>query len=327
MSNAEPEQTDPVGSEFAMYGSAGAPGARPVRGRASSFLAFGMAVVVLAGVVGLATVPARSGGHGATGTPSSTSVPVSVTTTPGPDGAITAGAPTDGKASKRLPVRLTPDRDLVDGQVVGIHGSGFTPGAQVGIVICTNAAQTQGSAACDLGNYALSTPDADGEVQGLFTVRRFITVAGRQVDCLEGTIDPAAWVQLVVANGGRNPDYPSFTCGAVIGEVGNYDNSGGWPIGMRGAVFKPLEPPGPDGPSPSPTSTTSLAPSPTTAVPPAPAPPGRTCPASDPTVPLPTTTPRSTTSTPGSVVPATTSPPPEPPTPTSVMRDCTPSRL
>jgi hypothetical protein len=279
------------------------------RRRRTSWVASFAALIVLLAAFVWAMEPRGRTGRERTEASTASSAPASATD-PALDRSISALAPTDGKASRRLPVRLTPDSDLVDGQVVGIHGSGFTPNKDVGIVTCTNAAQHQGSAACDLSSYALSRADAAGEVQGLFTIRRFITVAGQSVDCLNGAIDPAAWEPLVAANGGRPPDYPQFTCIGVIGELDDYDNSGGWPLALRGAVFSSLAPPpganpGGDG------TTTSIVPSPTsTGIAPAPPDRGRACPYPDPTFPNPSTPGPVPGSSVPSSTPATTAPPP-----------------
>jgi hypothetical protein len=298
--------------------TASAEPAKP-RGSRSWIVASVTTVALLAGVV-WATMPTRSR---ATKDPSTTSVSP---TTAVNDRTISAGAPTDGKASKRLPVRLTPDKDLVDGQVVGIHGWGFTPGKQVGIVICTSAAQREGSAACDLTSYALSTVDANGEVQGLFTVRRFIVVAGQTVDCMNGAIDPVAWEPLVLANGGHPPDYPQFTCGGVIGEIDDYDNSGGWPMALAGETFKPLVPPPGENPGGTSTSTSSIVPSPTiTGVAPSPPDDGRACPYPDPTFPV--TTPSGTAPTTTTALAPTSTTLHSTPTTSAPRVDCDPINL
>src|SRR5262245_58261325 len=50
------------------------------------------------------------------------------TTSIAPPEPIGLGSPTDGKASLRLPVRVTPDHDLVEGQQVVVTVAGFKPG-------------------------------------------------------------------------------------------------------------------------------------------------------------------------------------------------------
>jgi hypothetical protein len=297
-----------------------APDARTPQRRSSWFVASLTTVALLGGVV-WATAPSRAR---QAKEPSSTSV---TPTTAFDDRTINALSPTDGKASKRLPVRLTPDKDLVDGQVVGIHGWGFTPGRQVGIVLCTTAAQREGSAACDLTSYALSTVDANGEVQGLFTVRRFVVIAGQTVDCMNGAIDPVAWEPLVLANGGHPPDYPQFSCAGVIGEIDDYDNSGGWPMALAGETFKPLVPP--PGENPGGTSTlpsTTIVPSPTiTGVAPSPPDDGRACPFPDPT--FPATTPPGSAPPTTSTVTSTSAPAASTTTTAKPRVDCDPINL
>jgi hypothetical protein len=286
------------GSELPVYGRERVGAPRPPQ-RRIGWVAAGAVLVVVVCAVGL-TKGSTKRQPGREDTDASTST--TMTTSTRIDRSITPGAPTDGKASKRLKVRLTPDKDLVDGQIVGIHGSGFVPGKDVGVVVCVNAAQTQGVAACDLSTYAISTPDAAGEVQGLFKIRRFITIQGQQVDCMNGAIDPEQWALKVEANGGRTPDYPHFTCAGVFGQIDDYDNSGGWPFALQGATFKPLDPTGDGGTPAAPaSSTTSLVPSPTTTgkAPDAPTS-GRTCPFPDPTFPATTIAP------PAGTVPGTT---------------------
>src|SRR4051794_32623145 len=165
--------------ELPVYGRQGGVASAP-RPRRSAWLVAGAVLVVVVCAVGLAKGSSRAPADERTSQTSITMTTVTGART------LTPAAPTDGKASKRLKVRLTPDKDLVDGQVVGIHGSGFVPGKDVGVVVCVNAAQTQGSTACDLSTYGIATPDAAGEVQGFFRARRFITIQGQQVDCLNG---------------------------------------------------------------------------------------------------------------------------------------------
>jgi hypothetical protein len=75
------------------------------------------------------------------------------------------GAPADGKESHLLPVRVTPDHDLVEGQQVTITGAGFPPNASVVAVTCTSAAGRDGADACDiLDNFVYTTSDGNGRV-------------------------------------------------------------------------------------------------------------------------------------------------------------------
>ncbi len=313
--------------ELPAYGVAPPPPERPGARGSVAWLAAATTVVLVV-VFAAATVARPAQGRSPTTSPSTTTPSISTpSSVPVPDLQVSPAAPNDGKAARRLPVRLSPDQDLVDGQVVGIHGRGFTPGAQVGIVICTDAAQTEGSAACDLSSYALSTADAHGEVQGLFTVRRYITVAGRQVDCRNGAIDPAAWAPLVDANGGRNPNYPYFTCGAVIGETDNYDHAGGWPIGMRGASFKSLGPSATTGANPSSSSTSPPVPPPATAAASTTAPPPLPPCLTEAPTPLPPTSTTAPSNTAGSTTPETLPPvSASPPVTTPTICDSTSAR-
>lgn len=90
--------------------------------------------------------------------------------------ALTPASPIDGKATKRHPVRVTPDTGLVDGQQVTVTGSEFPPNADIGVVMCTNAAATIGVDACDIstssflaGQQIRTTSDGTFSLQ--YTVR------------------------------------------------------------------------------------------------------------------------------------------------------------
>ena len=243
----------------------------PAKGSRATWLAAALCAVGLVGVLGLlgglVTHAPRPGDPNGPHDPHDPHDPSTVARIlPMP---IDAQAPTDGKASRRLTVRATPARDLVDGQVVGVHGSGFQPFAEVGIVECLNTAQTRGVAACDLSGAGLSHADANGEVQGLARVRQTITVDGRPVDCATGNVDPDQWAYAVLGNHLHVPDYPAtaFTCAFVIGQTADYDYSGGWPIALQGETFVSVSPPTTGAtttPTAAPETTTTTAVAPTT---------------------------------------------------------------
>lgn len=170
------------------------------------------------------------------------STPTTATADPVTGRTLTAASPTDGRATRRLPVWVTPDRDLADGQVVGVHGSGFRPNAQVYIVQCTNAAQFEGAAACDSAGFAASTADAQGNVVGIFAVRRRLSISTGTVDCMDGNVDPLAYAAAVEQFGHRPPDFyrpENFTCILAIADMADLDDSGGWPVAFAGQVFLP----------------------------------------------------------------------------------------
>lgn len=188
--------------------------------------------------------------------------------TPRPDHVVDlpTGSPTDGLGTKMLPVRATPDKGLVDGQSVLVVGSGFPAHVMVGGVMCTGAAKTQGVAACDLTNIGYNaTTDAEGSFQLTFPVRRYPLINGQHVDCATGNVDPDDYAALLEREGPHpttsNP--LSRTCVIAVGEVANYDNSGGWPIAFEGETFLHGDPTtttgtGPVASSPDPTAITPV---------------------------------------------------------------------
>jgi hypothetical protein len=154
---------------------------------------------------------------------------------------IAAASPIDGKASKLLDVRVTPDVDLVDGQQVTVTGSGFPGPGPYAILMCTNQARQQGVNACDLStstgySSGLGVMGSEGTFTETYVVRRFITIAGQTVDCATGNVDPAEYARLVEEEGRAGPvRADGFTCAIVAAMVDDYDQSGGWPIAFEGA--------------------------------------------------------------------------------------------
>lgn len=154
-------------------------------------------------------------------------------TTPPPT-QIAPAAPTDGKASLRLPVTITPNRDLVDGQVVTISGTGFPANVDIAFATCTNASEQQGIDTCDLSTSTYMqgrkiTTNRDGAFSEPYTVRRYLTVAGQPVDCGRGNLDPDATTVTTMPG--------DFTCVMGAGVLANYDISGGGPVAFAGAEF------------------------------------------------------------------------------------------
>jgi hypothetical protein len=151
-----------------------------------------------------------------------------------PPAQIAPEAPTDGKASLRLPVTITPNRDLVDGQVITISGTGFPANVDIAFATCTNASEQHGIDTCDLSTSTYMqgrkiVTNSDGAFSEPYTVRRYLTVAGQPVDCGRGNIDPDATTVTTMPG--------DFTCVVGAGVLTNYDISGGGPIAFAGAEF------------------------------------------------------------------------------------------
>jgi hypothetical protein len=177
--------------------------------------------------------------------------------------AIAPGAAYDGKQSKRLPVRVTPDTNIVDGQVVTVSGSGFPANADIAVIMCTNAAQTFGVDACDIMTSTgvsgvRNVTNSDGVLQVQYTVHRYITIAGQQVDCAKGNIDPAEYQQVLDTDGPfSSTTMPGgFSCIIAAAVLADHDQSGGWPIAFEGAQI------GPGSPTPTTPVVTAAAPPP-----------------------------------------------------------------
>lgn len=122
---------------------------------------------------------------------------------------VAVGAPHDGRDSMQLPVTVAPDTGLAPGDTVQVTGEGFNPGESVGIVMCTEDAYELGSDACDIGRFGTATPDADGRVEGTYEVRRLLSTPAT------GTVDCAA---------------ADVQCAIAVGQISDYDVSGGAPI-------------------------------------------------------------------------------------------------
>jgi hypothetical protein len=78
-------------------------------------------------------------------------------------------------------LEVTPNTDLVDFQQVTVSGTGFTPGATIGMAQCLGTATDESG--CDLSNSPITTADAAGSFETTFVVERLITVAGEDIDC------------------------------------------------------------------------------------------------------------------------------------------------
>jgi Neocarzinostatin family len=126
------------------------------------------------------------------------------------------GGPYDGLDSLGLPVVAEPDIGLVDNDTVVVSGSGFTPGAQVGVAQCRFGEGPRGQDNCDIGNVALGGVDELGNVEISIPVRRFISIASGTYDCADGGI--------VVG------------CGLGVGNIADYDESGSARIFFDGEI-------------------------------------------------------------------------------------------
>ena len=136
-----------------------------------------------------------------------------------PSRPVALAAPTDGMASRLLPVVVEPSTQLSDGQVVGISGSGFTPRATLGAVLCSaGAAGGGGVAFCELAHFDNFPASSEGTFSDEYALRRFITTpAEGRVDCAETT----------------------DRCLLAVGNIGDYDESGGSFISFAGAADPP----------------------------------------------------------------------------------------
>jgi hypothetical protein len=132
---------------------------------------------------------------------------------------VSLAAPTDGTASRLLPVVVEPSTGLAHGQTVRISGSGFSPGASLGAVLCSaGAAGGGGVAFCELAFYDNFSASAEGHFTDDYLVRRFITTPS------EGRVDCAA---------------STDRCLLAVGNVSDYDESGGSFISYDGAPHPP----------------------------------------------------------------------------------------
>ena len=82
-----------------------------------------------------------------------------------------------------MDVEVTPHTDLVDGQVVQLHGVGYTPDGPVDVVECSISSDLDGGG-CELERALHLTADADGEVDTTYAVNDRLDTASGTVDCL-----------------------------------------------------------------------------------------------------------------------------------------------
>jgi hypothetical protein len=96
---------------------------------------------------------------------------------------VVVGMPSAAQTTRTLTV--TPDTGLVDGDVVALHGTGFTPSATVGFCQAVDDGTPDPS---DCGvPFQLASADAAGEFTASYTVRRFMTPSsvGATIDCAQ----------------------------------------------------------------------------------------------------------------------------------------------
>jgi hypothetical protein len=109
----------------------------------------------------------------------------------------TAGLLAGATAAGALPISVTPDSGLVDGQVVTVTGAGLTDaGGQVIVVECTAGvtAPTQ----CDLHALFVATAGAGGAYTASVSVLRILVSTDATVDCAAA---PGSCVIAVATNG------------------------------------------------------------------------------------------------------------------------------
>jgi hypothetical protein len=132
------------------------------------------------------------------------------------------GGPGDGTHPAQLPLTVEPATGLEDGATVTVSGSGFTPGVDVGIVLCAREARGGGGVAwCDTSVLTSTRVSSEGYFSRPFVIRRWITTSRTgDLDCGE----------------------PADRCAIAAGNVRDYDEAGGSDI-----TFSPAPaPPGPE---------------------------------------------------------------------------------
>lgn len=119
-----------------------------------------------------------------------------------------------GPAGAAPAITVTPDEDLVDFQEVTVSGSGYTPGATIGLVQCLNDPGSQEN--CDLSTLTYTSANSTGSFTAQFEVQRLLDVQGEEVDCAPGA------------------------CGIGAGNISDFDEASATPI-----EFDPTVPPAP----------------------------------------------------------------------------------
>ncbi|MCU1453401.1 MAG: hypothetical protein JWN46_1547 [Acidimicrobiales bacterium] len=164
--------------------------------------------------------------------------------------------------SARLPVTVTPDSGLHDGQQVAVTATGLAKGAAVETLICDGRFLTDGFGACDFGGTTLRQLrrrisaagsawhvrgrglDASGRYTGTIDVVQTIVQddSGASFDCRNGNVDPVAFAKLSAQAQADvlKPGSGYRTCVVVVDDSNRDAQSGLAPIAFAGAVFKEL---------------------------------------------------------------------------------------
>lgn len=87
----------------------------------------------------------------------------------------------NGPMPVRPDVRAAPEVGLTDGQVVEVHGTGFSPHASVALAQCRSDANSTGG--CDIFRFKYVTASSSGEFATTFEVRSMLDAGGTTVDC------------------------------------------------------------------------------------------------------------------------------------------------
>lgn len=103
-------------------------------------------------------------------------------------GTAPVGFDPDAPVRPDLDVEVTPHTDLVDGQVVQVHGVGFTPGGPVDVVECSIDSGLDGDA-CELDRvqHLTATTDPDGTIDTTYAVNDVLDTERGPIDCRERT--------------------------------------------------------------------------------------------------------------------------------------------
>lgn len=171
----------------------------PSRWRGRLIALVGVAALIAAGLVVAANANGsdESPSDDATPPPQDESAPIEVQD-------VDAAGRYDGLDSVQLPLEVTPDDGLIDGQAVRARGTGFSPHATVAIIQCAGLGGDGSADNCDLSNYQLGNANEDGFVDMELIVHRYISNGGGELDCAA----------------------PDTNCAVAIGNIADYDESG-----------------------------------------------------------------------------------------------------
>ena len=124
-----------------------------------------------------------------------------------------AGGGGDSRLSVGLPIEFSQPAGLTDDSTVTVTSEGYSPGAQVGVVMCYGPIVQVDEpnpepilANCDLSDYALTGADESGAIAVDFNVSRYVTSQHGTGDCA----DPG----------------PEFYCSIAAGDLSDITNFG-----------------------------------------------------------------------------------------------------